>query len=170
MRNTFLASAIALTLGLGAFGAASAQSASVDVELELLMETQCSLAAARNFISAQIDGVIDQTTTYAATESGYVDVLCNAELPFTVEVNTDEDGIIYMTGATTGAQVPVAIYQDVDAEQPWGSGSLARAGVGIGDWDTLDFQARFNEGPNQAWMPIPEADTYNTTLTFTVNY
>lgn len=172
MRKTLLASAA--TAIILAAGVASADEITANVELELTVDAACAMSATE-FIQASLVGAFledgSPTIGSSAVGNGFIQVACNAGLPYTLETNAGPQGAITLVGDSTGVSIPGAMLIG-PVNTPFGNqaNGEAYAAVGDGQFQMHPFQVQFNRDYSGNFFPVPAADTYRgneaITLTF----
>lgn len=170
MKNTLLASAIALAGVFGFAGAASAQSINTaEVELELHVPTSCFVGVVDSVISATfgvlaVDGGM-HTPPGPVVETSSLAHACNADVPYTIEFSTGQNGITHV--ASADSIVPVRILQGDSGEVPFGTVANGEefATVGTGYQEVTSYRVSFNDDGNGTLMPAPTPGDYSNVLT-----
>lgn len=168
MKNTLLASAIALLLA--AAGSASAQSINAtEVELELHVPTACFIAVVDPVISATYgileieDGMVNHPGP--VVETSFLAHGCNADVPYTIEFETSENGLTFVS--SPDSSVPVRILQGDSGEVPFGTVANGEefATVGTGYQEVTSYRVSFNDDGNGTLMPAPTPGDYSNVVT-----
>jgi spore coat protein U-like protein len=115
-------------------------------------------------------GLDNEVNAYGA---GELQVLCNPEVSYTVEPG---DGQFFGWNAmhptkraavgnlNLGYFLPYTLHQGATTNMEWGTGANAFTGVGIGQWQSHDFSAKFYDFSSLA------PDTYTDQVVVTLTY
>lgn len=170
MKNTLLASAIALAGVFGFAGAASAQSATAMTEINVTVDNSCSIETPESQIFGHL-GLSNDGSGYVSGYGTSISVACNLGLPYSVETNAGANGVLTLDGQETGGSLPVRVsLQDNGA--PFGSISNGEelSSVGTGEPQSVGIDVDFNDDGSQMILPVPAADNYGGTLVYTVSW
>lgn len=164
--------------GLAVFGALSlttlpahADTLSDDFSISLEVVPSCSLSIPNDIdidlrgVQDGIRGDIPDWMLLGVSQSSHAIVLCNLDLPYTLEVDSGSAGAIVLTDSATSKSVPMRLLQ-ADKVSVWGQDANGNAIAGIGTGEAQDVMFWVDA----SWGYTVPVGTYTTRQVATLNF
>jgi spore coat protein U-like protein len=177
-KNTsLLASAVTTVMAsILAMGSASATQLTDTAEVIFEVEATCAFDVAQDMFRGQSDMASGSGAVEIGSGMGFggsLQIVCSSGVPYTIETDANASGSFSLVGDNTSNAIPGWIRHTAYGA-PVAFGTLANnehiAGVANGDAQTYQFSIDVNKTESGAYLPIPVADIYRHTLTFTATY